>query len=228
MPAGGTRLRRRRYASRSRRRARFRTTLPPSRRPAAKPTARGPGSRIQSSTNAGPSTRAPRRNSRSNSVRDREPLSPREHRAGGRRPRHGASRRVDAAPWRADASAPFGRLWSPSARGTRASWPAGDDSVGTSASRVPPHGRNAHSRPSYRRAHNAVKRRALLWRAPDPLLAERAPCYGGPPGPGSDAGDALAPAPAPPRGSRGRSSVSGEDSRFSRSYPPPWISVCVT
>jgi hypothetical protein len=129
-----------------------------------------------------------------------EPLSPRKHRAGGRRPRHGASRRVDAAPWRADASAPFGRLWSPSARGTHASWPAGDDSVGTSASRVPPHGRDAHSRPSYRRAHNAVKRRGPLRRAADPLLAERAPCYGGPPGPGSEQGDALAPAPlATPR-----------------------------
>ena len=186
IPAGGSRLRRRRYASRSRRRARFRTTLPPSRRPAAKPTARGPGSRIQSNTNAGPSTRAPRRNSRSNSVRDRS-RSPRGSTArADDGPDTGASRRVGAAPWRADASAPFGRLWSPSARGTRASWPAGDDSVGTSASRVPPHGRNAHSRPSYRRAHNAVKRRALLWRAPDPLLAERAPCYGGPPGPGSD------------------------------------------
>jgi hypothetical protein len=76
-----------------------------------------------------------------------QPFSPREHRAEGRRPGHVANRIVGAALWRADASAPFGRLWSPSARGTRASWPAGDDSVGTSASRLPPRGCYAHSPP---------------------------------------------------------------------------------
>jgi hypothetical protein len=70
-PSDGASVCRRRYASRRRRRARFRTTLPPSRRPTAKATARGPGSRRHSSTNAGLSTRAPRRKSRSNSARDR-------------------------------------------------------------------------------------------------------------------------------------------------------------
>jgi hypothetical protein len=81
MPSGGARPRCRRYASRRRRRTRFLTTLPPRRRPTAKPTARGPGSRRQRSTNAGPSTRTPRRKSRSNSARDRS-RSARGNRAG--------------------------------------------------------------------------------------------------------------------------------------------------
>jgi hypothetical protein len=76
-----------------------------------------------------------------------EPLRPREPRAGARHVRHLSSPSADAAPWRAGASAPSGRPLSPCARGTRASSRAGDGSVGTSASRLPPSARNAHSLP---------------------------------------------------------------------------------
>ena len=144
-PSVGRTPRCRRYASRSRRRARFRTTLPPSRRPTAKPTARGPGSRRQSSTNAGPSTRAPRRKSRSNSARDRS-RSARGSPAGAA-PGTPPSQSAAGALWRADASAPSGRLSSPYARGSRGSWHAADGSVGTSASRLPPSARDEHSLP---------------------------------------------------------------------------------
>lgn len=135
-PSGGTRSRCRRYASRRRRRARFRTTLPPSRRLTAKPTARGPGSRRQSSTNAGTSTRAPRRKSRSNSARDRS-RSARGNPAGAA-PGTASSLPAGVALWRAAASTPFGRPSSTCAPGTRGSWRAAVGSVGTSASRLPP------------------------------------------------------------------------------------------
>ncbi len=145
IPSDGTSPRCRRYASRRRRRARFLTTLPPSRRPTAKPTARGPGSRRQSSTNAGPSTRAPRRKSRSNSARDRSRSARGSPARAGTAP--GTPLRLPAgdALWRAAASAPSGRLSWTCARGIHASWRAGDGSVGTSASRLPPSAHNAHS-----------------------------------------------------------------------------------
>jgi hypothetical protein len=67
-----------------------------------------------------------------------EPLRSGHAQADERLPRHEASPSAGGAPWRAGASAPSGRLSSPCARGTRGSWPAGDGSVGTSASRLPP------------------------------------------------------------------------------------------
>ena len=147
IPSDGTSPRCRRYASRRRRRARFLTTLPPSRRPTAKPTARGPGSRRQSSTNAGSSTRAPRRKSRSNSARDRSRSARGSPARAGAAPGTPLSLSAGDALWLAAASAPSGRLSSTCARGTRASWHAGDGSVGTSASRLPPSARTAHSLP---------------------------------------------------------------------------------
>ena len=147
IPSDGTSPRCRRYASRRRRRARFLTTLPPSRRPTAKPTARGPGSRRQSSTNAGSSTRAPRRKSRSNSARDRSRSARGSPARAG--PAPGTPLRLPAgdALWRAAASAPSGRLSWTCAPGIHESWRAGDGSVETSASRLPPSARNAHSPP---------------------------------------------------------------------------------
>jgi hypothetical protein len=147
IPSDGTSPRCRRYASRRRRRARFLTTLPPSLRPTAKPTARGPGSRRQSNTNAGPSTRDPRRKSRSNSARDRSRSARGSPARAGTAPGTPLSLPAGDALWRAAASAPSGRLSSTCAHGTRASWRAGDGSVGTSASRLPPSARTAHSLP---------------------------------------------------------------------------------
>ena len=71
IPLAGTTVFWRRYASRSRRRTRFREALPPSRRLTANPTARRPGTAIHTSTNPGRSRRDPRRNSRSNSAGSR-------------------------------------------------------------------------------------------------------------------------------------------------------------
>jgi hypothetical protein len=56
-----------------------------------------------------------------------------------------------AALWRAAASTPFGRPSSPCVHGSRASSRAGDGSVGTSASRLPPSAHNAHSLPILQR-----------------------------------------------------------------------------
>jgi len=185
IPSIGRRWRCRRYASRSRRRARFRITLPPSRRPTAKPTARGPGSRRHSSTNAGPSTRAPRRKSRSNSCRDRSRSARGKPASAGDAPATPLSLSVGVGPWRAAASEPSGRPSSTSARGTRASWRAGDDSVETSSSRRPPGARKAHSPPilqmRLRRRQARARSRVRVARLP---LA-RGPCYGWPPGSGT-------------------------------------------
>ena len=185
IPSGGTSPRCRRYASRRRRRARFLTTLPPRRRPTAKPTARGPSSRRQSSTKAGSSTRAPRRKSRSNSARDRSRSARGSPARAGTAPGTLLSLSAGVAPWRAAASAPSGRLSTTCVHGTRASWRAADGSVGTSASRLPPGARNAHSPPILQMPRGP--RQAL-----DPatggcgaVAGPKPPCYGGPLGSGT-------------------------------------------
>jgi hypothetical protein len=70
-PAAGRSVFWRRYASRRRRRARLRATLPPRRRLAAKAAARRPGVAAHSRTKPACSCRAPRRKSRSSSPRSR-------------------------------------------------------------------------------------------------------------------------------------------------------------
>ena len=133
-PSGGSWARCRRYASRRRRRARFLTTLPPSRRPATKPAARGAGLPHPQEDEGGALDARPAVEQPVELRPGPEPLRPRQPRAGGRRPGHAASPSAGADPWRAGASAPSGRLSWPCAGGTRASWPAGAGSVGTSAS----------------------------------------------------------------------------------------------
>ena len=180
IPSDGTSSRCRRYASRRRRRARFLTMLPPSRRPTAKPTARGPGSRRQSNTNAGPSTRAPRRKSRSNFV------------LGAAEPLPAAVPRARAAPG-TPLSLSAGRIGAPTLQHLPAAfrrhalaepmlWRAGDGSVGTSASRLPPSARNATARPTPygpRTASSAAPRSGRDGRG-----SPSAPRHGGPPGSG--------------------------------------------
>jgi hypothetical protein len=228
MPSRGRRSRFRRYASRRRRRARFRITLPPSRRPTAKPTARGPGSRRHSSTNAGPSTRAPRRKSRSNSARDRSRSARGKPAQAGDAPATPLSLRVGVAPWRAAASEPSARPSSTSARGIRASWRAGDDSAETSSSRRPPGARNAHSPPilqmRQRRRQALGPCSARVARLP---LA-RGPCYGWPPGSGGSAARARGARRTTVTDRIGKPSGQATTALLPKSYPPPWISVCVT
>ena len=228
MPSDGTSSRCRRYASLRRRRARFLTTLPPSRRPTAKPTARGPGSRRQSSTNAGPSTRAPRRKSRSNSARDRSRSARGSPARAGAAPGTPLSLSTGDAPWRAAASAPSGRLSSTCAPGIRASWRAGDGSVGTSASRLPPSARNAHSPPilqmgpgSRQAPHGTARGRGAVAALQNPVLWWAARFRDG------GARGVLRGASGCP-GPRRQPSAAGHDGRAPESYPPPWISVCVT
>ena len=229
IPSDGTSSRCRRYASRRRRRARFLTTLPPSRRPTAKPTARGPGSRRQSSTNAGPSTRAPRRKSRSNSARDRSRSARGSPARAG--PAPGTPLRPSAAGalWRAAASAPSGRLSSTCAHGTRASWRAADGSVGTSASRLPPRcalsAQPAHPTDVPRTAssgvpHDGRGRRGC--RSPEGRAMVGARSGGR----GSRAHPCEARDPVP-RAAKVTECGRPRRQRF-QSYPPPWISVCVT
>jgi len=179
-PSGGASPRCRRYASRRRRRARFLTTLPPSLRPTAKPTARGPGSRCHRSTNAGASTRAPRRKSRSNAARDRS-RSARGSRAGATPTPLSLSAGV--ALWRAAASAPSGRPSSTCARGTHASWRAVDGSVGTSVSLRPPGARPAHSPLILQMAsgpRQAMRPFGSPARGVASVAGPRIRCYGGP------------------------------------------------
>ena len=178
MPSGGARPRCRRYASRRRRRARFLTTLPPRRRPTAKPTARGPGSRRQRSTNAGPSTRAPRRKSLSNSARDRS-RSARGNRAG-----------VAPGTWSArQPASPFGAapLQHLAAAFRRH---ALTESMRLGAPPTVRLERPLHyvllvrvlrtARSSYRWARDGVKRWAALPGGRRRLPPQRSPCYGGP------------------------------------------------
>jgi len=201
----------RRYASRRRRRARFLTTLPPRRRPAAKPTALGPGSRRHKSTNAGLSTRAPRWKSRSNSPRDRS-RSARGSRARAA-PGTPLSLSAGVALWRAAASAPSGRLLSTCAPGIHASWRAAAGSVGTSASPHPPSARRAHSplilqMPCGRRqaTRPAFARGARL-------PPQRSPCYGGPLGSETGCGTRGSPGVRLwPRSRATKSRASGNDS----------------
>jgi hypothetical protein len=81
-----------------------------------------------------------------------QPLRPRQRCPRGRRPGHfRPSPSTGAALWRAAASAPFGRPSSPCVHGSRGSSRAGDGSVGTSASRLPPSAHNAHSLPILQR-----------------------------------------------------------------------------
>ena len=81
-----------------------------------------------------------------------QPLRPRQRCPRGRRPGHfRPSPSTGAAPWRAAASAPSGRPSSPCVHGSRGSSRAGDGSVGTSASRLPPSAHNAHSLPILQR-----------------------------------------------------------------------------
>ena len=81
-----------------------------------------------------------------------QPLRPRQRCPRGRRPGHfRPSPSTGAALWRAAASAPSGRPSSPCVHGSRGSSRAGDGSVGTSASRLPPSAHNAHSLPILQR-----------------------------------------------------------------------------
>jgi hypothetical protein len=102
-----------------------------------------------------------------------EPLRPRQPRARGRRLGHAASPSAGADPWRAGASAPSGRLSWPCADGTRASWPAGAGSVGTSASPRPPRGCYAHSPPILQTAPRARQAPGRPARTPDPVAAPK-------------------------------------------------------
>jgi hypothetical protein len=211
MPSGGARPRCRRYASRRRRRTRFLTTLPPRRRPTAKPTARGPGSRRQRSTNAGPSTRTPRRKSRSNSARDRS-RSARGNRAG-----------VAPGTWSArQPASPFGAapLQHLAAAFRRH---ALTESMRLGAPPTVRLERPLHyvllvrvlrtARSSYRWATDGVKRWAALPGGRRRLPPQRSPCYGGPLGSERGARASGAGSAHWPHGPRSQSSASGDDGR---------------
>jgi hypothetical protein len=121
----GTPSRVRRYASRNRRRTRFRCTAVRTCRLTAKPTRRGPADSRHRTISAGRSTRLPCWNTAWNSVR---PVSR------SRRPRRPLRRRAVCGPSPAAVSAPSARPWSSSAAETRGSSRDGVGSAETCAS----------------------------------------------------------------------------------------------
>jgi hypothetical protein len=156
-----------------------------------------------------------------------QPLRPRQRCPRGRRPGHFCpSPSTGAALWRAAASAPSGRPSSPCVRGIRGSSPAGDGSVGTSASRLPPSPRNAHSLPILQRRSRPRQAPWSSGRGSRPVAALENPVLWW----AARGGPACKRRVNPARGDGSGRRFEGCQARRqgSRTYPPPWISVCVT